>query len=110
VVCRAATNKFYAAEPPLRYWARWNLTAARFGGEALANLRAPRPPVADRALVAREYSLAQREIDNLRRSAAASLAGDLPRDEALNDKRIDLTHRRDLLRYLPDDCPVGLPS
>jgi len=111
-ICFAATERFGAATAAMtvRDLGRWHRAAVRFSEEALGKLRALRPPVADLATVDREYSLSEQEIDVLRQVATASFAGDIARVEDLNDERIDLTHQRDLLRYLPGECPVSLPA
>lgn len=128
VICAAANARFLPAEPKpgtelteLEVEAAWSKAAARASRGALTELRALRPPVADRAQVKRVLSVMEQQTDVLRRLAAAASAGDTARVRMLSNERIDLTHRKDgLVQHLtslwgvpPDTlygCPISLPA
>jgi hypothetical protein len=123
-ICTAATATFGAAPAlgaDLEAEATWSKAAARASEEALASLRALRPPKADRARVNRIYALMERQTDLLRQLAAAASAGERARVNELGQERIRATHRKDelalglaLLWDAPPEalygCPVSLPA
>jgi serine/threonine-protein kinase len=118
-ICSEANDRFEAAIADLDLDSSpWSLevmqayhkAAARFSGEALAELR-PLPRPADRAWAADLYSLFEQTIDVLRQVAVAAAAGDAVRAEELSWRRVDLTHQKDG-RFGPGlyGCPVSLPA
>jgi hypothetical protein len=122
-ICTAATARFQAevdsiGGPQFVFETRWSEAAARISEEALADLRALRPPKADRARVNTIYSLMERRTDVLRQVASAR---DVRRVHMLWEKSIRLTHQKDALVYrlaalwgAPPDalfgCPMSLPA
>jgi len=93
--CRAATDRFDAAlaDLDLLDLAGVNETTVRFAEAALAELRALPAPEAGRAVLDRELSLREQQIDVMRQAAEAARVGDGKRVEDLRQERIDLTHQ-----------------
>ena len=109
-ICSSASTKHSATggilDTPKSYRA-----AARLSEDALEKLDAlPLPLDADRALRSRWFSLADQLPGVLRRTATALDAGNIALFYRLNDKRIDLIHRKDRVGYLPRQCPLELPA
>ena len=123
-VCKAANGRFEAAvaaiDQPygpdgweLEELAAWSKAAARFSDEALATLRAlQRPePRTDRAWVTGALALFDQQTDAVRRVAAAAAAGEASRARNLEQKRVDVTHRKDgRVGSQLWPCPVSLPA
>jgi hypothetical protein len=140
-ICRAAESRWMseivepaqtlpeASEATARI-ERWVLgweATADIEEEALAKLRALPQPEADRALLEEGlYQVVDREIDVIRRWAAAASAGDYGRMwldgptepiegaflQHLGSERVALTHQRDAFAagYGLRWCPMGLPA
>lgn len=109
-ICGDAISRFRAegAGPS----AAWIESAARFSEEALAELRALRPPKPDRARIKDVYSLIEQQTDVFHRMAAAASAGDTARADDLHLKRVDLSHQiyEHGRRYGLHLCPIYIPN
>jgi serine/threonine-protein kinase len=119
-ICGAANERFDAAtaaldlpdgEWELEHEAAWNEAAVRFSEEALAGLRALRPPQGGRAWVKEMLSLFEEQTDVLRQAAAAAAAGDAALAADLGWQRVEATHRKDeLVGERLWGCPISLPA
>jgi WD40 repeat protein len=91
-------------------WAVWHRAAARFAQESLGKLLLLAPPKDYRTQARKWLSLVRQEAVALRHAATAAAAGKTLNLDKWAEKRVELTHKKDAVGYLPGNCPVGLPA